>query len=441
MPRLLTVGMLVVLLWPWAAPSDGQAQGPGPREVPSELWEEYPLEEPRSAPRKETRERPGDRHRPAPRVIERVTSDDSNATTTFLVVGLLLLAAAAVLVFARASGRGVIERFRDKKRAPRSGAPGASPAADGRRPRTGIRAAAGRRFQRSNQSLASATSGDSRGLPIGPGRSQRPPAAAPAADVDVPSTAQSTRSPSVTRTRPPTESTRWSRPEPDRDARAPTSPGWEPALGYASVPEGDNSMRRQQEEIKAICRRKHLTLLELVRDVESRGCSDLNRPGLAYALEHLEAHDASCLVVSSLERLSRSAAKLGTLVEWLDRRGARLVVVDIDLDTGTPEGRMVAKALAAVGGSEREILMQRTRKGLEAARLAQRSSGQPAVSDESALKQRIAEMRADGMTLQAIADTLNAEAVPTLRGGALWRPSSVQAAAGYKRPSRARRLA
>jgi hypothetical protein len=40
------------------------------------------------------------------------------------------------------------------------------------------------------------------------------------------------------------------------------------------------------------------------------------------------------------------------------------------------------------------------------------------------------------MTLQAIADTLNREGVPTLRGGAEWRPSSVQAAAGYKRPRR-----
>jgi DNA invertase Pin-like site-specific DNA recombinase len=394
MPRLLTVGMLVTLLWPWPAPFDAQAQGPGPREVPSELWEEYPLDEPRSTPRKETRERRSDRYRPAPRAIDRVTSDGSNATTTFLIVGLLLLAASAVLVFARASGRGVIERFRDKKRTLRGGAPGDSPA--------------------------------------------------PAADVDVPSTAQSTRRPSVPRPRAPTESTQWSRPAPDRDSRPPASPGRQPALGYASVPEeghGNDSMRRQQEVIKAICRRKHLALLELVRDVESRGCSDLNRPGLAYALAHLKAHDASCLVVSSLERLTRSAAKLGILVEWLDRRGTRLVVVDIDLDTGTPEGRMVAKALAAVGGSERKTLMERTRKGLEAARLAQRSSGQPAVSDTSALKQRIAEMRAGGMTLQAIADTLNAEAVPTLRGGALWRPSSVQAATGYKRPSRARRLA
>ena len=39
------------------------------------------------------------------------------------------------------------------------------------------------------------------------------------------------------------------------------------------------------------------------------------------------------------------------------------------------------------------------------------------------------------MTLQAIADVLNADGVPTLRGGTQWRPSSVQAAAGYRRPA------
>jgi DNA invertase Pin-like site-specific DNA recombinase len=404
MPRLLTVGMVVVLLWPWAAPSDAQAQGPGPREVPSELWEEYPLEEPRSTPRKETRERRGDRNRPAPRAIDRATSDGSDATTALLIAGLLLLAACAIFVFARAFAGGVIERFRDKKRALRGGAPGAVWAADGRRPH----------------------------------------------DLDVPPTAQSTRRPSVPRPPPPTGSTQSSGPAPDRDplarARARAlarsgTPARQPALGYATVPEGDqgkDSMRRQQQEIDAICSRKGLDLLKLVRDVESRGGSDLNRPGLAYALEHLEAHDPSCLVVSSLERLSPSAANLGKLVEWIDRRGARLVVVDIDLDTGTPEGRLAAKALATVGGSERKTLMQRTRKGLEAARLAQRASGQPAVSDAPALKQRIADMRAGGMTLQAIADTLNAEGVPTVRGGALWRPSSVQAAVGYKRPKRTR---
>jgi DNA invertase Pin-like site-specific DNA recombinase len=412
MPRLLTVAMLVALLWPWPAPSDAQAQGPGPGEVPSELWEEYPLEEPRSTPRTETSERQGDRNRPAPRAIDRATSDGSDATRALLIAaGLLLLAASAIFVLALASARGVMQRYRDKRRALRGGAPGASSAADGRRPD----------------------------------------------DLDVRSTAQSTRRPSVPRPPPPTKSTQSSGPAPERDALArararararsgapASTPGIQPALGYASVRPGDkgnDSLRRQQQEIDAICSRKGLDLLELVRDVEFRGGSYWKRPGLAYALEHLEAHDASCLVVSSLERLTPSAANLGTLVEWLDQRGARLVVADIDLDTGTPEGRLVAKALATVGGSERKTLMQRTRKGLEAARLAQRSAGQPAVSDPPALKQRIADMRADGMTLQAIADTLNAEGVPTLRGGALWRPSSVQAAAGYKRPRRTSPLA
>jgi hypothetical protein len=49
--------------------------------------------------------------------------------------------------------------------------------------------------------------------------------------------------------------------------------------------------------------------------------------------------------------------------------------------------------------------------------------------------ERINAMREAKMTLQAIADTLNQEGVPTLRGGAMWRPSSVQAALGYRRPS------
>jgi hypothetical protein len=200
--------------------------------------------------------------------------------------------------------------------------------------------------------------------------------------------------------------------------------GRQPALGYASGPAGDVTgwVRRQQWEIEAVCERKGLALLRLVRDIETRDGSDLSRPGLSYALERLAAQDASHLVVSSLERLTRSAASLGTLVEWLDRCGARLVVADLDLDTGTPEGRLRAKALVAAEGSDRATL------------------GRPAVSDRPALRRRISDMRASGMTLQAIADTLNAEGIPTLRGGLEWRPSSVQAAAGYKRPSRKRRL-
>ncbi len=61
--------------------------------------------------------------------------------------------------------------------------------------------------------------------------------------------------------------------------------------------------------------------------------------------------------------------------------------------------------------------------------------GGGSVKDQPALQERIAAMRQSGMTLQAIADTLNGEGIPTIRGGARWRPSSVQTAAGYKRPA------
>ena len=50
------------------------------------------------------------------------------------------------------------------------------------------------------------------------------------------------------------------------------------------------------------------------------------------------------------------------------------------------------------------------------------------------LAQRIAEMRERGLSLHAIAEALNEEGVPTPRGGARWRPSSVQSALGYRRP-------
>jgi DNA invertase Pin-like site-specific DNA recombinase len=221
---------------------------------------------------------------------------------------------------------------------------------------------------------------------------------------------------------------------------APAAP--QRALGYVSAADAGSQVAdldAQTEEIRAACIRNGFESVEVVRDFESHSGSYLERPGLTYAIERLEAGEANCLVVASLERLTRSAAHLGTLIDRLGESRIRLVVLDIQLDTGNPDGRLAAEALANVGTLERKSLDTRTRKGLQAAREARQSSGRPAVADRPGLKNRIADMRARGMTLQAIADTLNNEGVPTLRGGAEWRPSSVQAAVGYKRPKRGAR--
>jgi DNA invertase Pin-like site-specific DNA recombinase len=221
-----------------------------------------------------------------------------------------------------------------------------------------------------------------------------------------------------------------------------TRSGKERALGYTTFPERRRAVspesRYQARRIRAVCEARGMVLHKLVGDVQSYSGPDLERPGLMHALRLLAEGEVSCLVVTGLDRLSRSAANLGTLVQRLDELGARLVVIDIDLDTRSEEGRMAARALMQVGALERSgqpgAKPERPRPRREGS-----SGGRPAVSDRPLLQRRIATMRASGMTLQAIADTLNAEGVPTLRGGAKWRPSSVQAATGYRRPSQQRK--
>jgi peptidoglycan hydrolase-like protein with peptidoglycan-binding domain/DNA invertase Pin-like site-specific DNA recombinase len=211
-------------------------------------------------------------------------------------------------------------------------------------------------------------------------------------------------------------------------------------VGYATAPKtepgGGALVREQATAIEGLCERNGWRLLELVRDVEEPRVKGLDRPGLTYALEKVNRGEASCLVVSQLRRLSPSPADLGRILESIARNGGRLVALDVDVDTAVPAGRKAANVLISVGAWERERVGQRTRKGLQAARAKGQRIGRPAVDDVPELKERIAAMRADGMTLQAIADRLNAEGVPTLRGGEKWRPSSVQAAVGYRRPTR-----
>ena len=160
----------------------------------------------------------------------------------------------------------------------------------------------------------------------------------------------------------------------------------------------------------------------------------LERPGLSYALQRIAEGKARGLVIPDLRRLSRSIIDLGALMEWFRDAQAALVALDLGVDTSTPAGYELAATLIALSDWERERISRRTRNGLAEDRASGRSVGRPAVSDRPELVERITAMRAANMTLQAIADQLNAEGVPTLRGGAMWRPSSVQAALGYQRP-------
>lgn len=216
------------------------------------------------------------------------------------------------------------------------------------------------------------------------------------------------------------------------------------AIGYASCAlpgsAGALELKQQAEVITRECKRRGLELLEVVGEHSPRGRAT-SRPGLEYALDRIDSGAASGLVVVELSRLTHSVTELGGTIQWLLDRDVRLIASVDALDTYTEGGRLAAGLLVSVSGWERSRLSERTRRGLQVARMNGRSVGRPAVADNPDLSQRIAAMRAEGMTLQAIADQLNEEGVPTVRGGAKWRHSSVQAAAGYHRGGRSGREA
>jgi DNA invertase Pin-like site-specific DNA recombinase len=177
-----------------------------------------------------------------------------------------------------------------------------------------------------------------------------------------------------------------------------------------------------------------MRLAKIVHDVEPDNGRRGPGPALRWALERIAAGDADALVTARLEHLSPSVAHLPPILRWFTNHERTLITIDFQLNTSTEAGRLAAVALAGVGSWEHDRLSARTRRGLEAARARGSGQGRAAVADVPELRERISRMRGQGMTLQAIANVLNEDGVATLRGGAMWRPSSVQRAAGYRRP-------
>lgn len=236
-----------------------------------------------------------------------------------------------------------------------------------------------------------------------------------------------------------TDSVRSLAPMPDHPQRESPSPSPTAVIGYASLDaahagESNGDLQLRAREIASECQRRGLALIEVIHDQAPPRQRSLDRLGLAYALGRIAAGDARGLVVSELSQISLALPDLGLVLDWLMSHDARLIAVVPEIDTGEETGRLAVRTIIEVSQWERRRLVERTRAGMRAAR----RKGPASVTDDPKLAERIAGMRGAGMTLQAIANQLNAEGIPTLRGGAMWRPSSVQAAAGYHRPSRSR---
>ncbi|MEE8060135.1 MAG: recombinase family protein [Pseudomonadales bacterium] len=111
------------------------------------------------------------------------------------------------------------------------------------------------------------------------------------------------------------------------------------------------------------------------------------RPIYQEALSKLEKGDV--FVVSSLDRAFRSALDALTELEKLEQRGIQFQSLSQNFDTTTPDGKFLYTLAAALATWEREILSQRTKEGLVAARLRGKTLGRPRKLDDT----QIAEAR------------------------------------------------
>lgn len=92
----------------------------------------------------------------------------------------------------------------------------------------------------------------------------------------------------------------------------------------------------------------------------------MERPGFIAAFKALRSGDT--LVLWKLDRLGRNLSQLLQTAERLEKKGCNLVVVAEAIDTGTPIGRLMFSVMGAFAQLEREMIQERRKAGLAAAR-------------------------------------------------------------------------
>jgi site-specific DNA recombinase len=184
-----------------------------------------------------------------------------------------------------------------------------------------------------------------------------------------------------------------------------------------------HSLQAQQEKIAAYASLYDLDIIDYV--IETGSAKNLNREGLQGALAQIKAGQADALIVVKLDRLTRSVADLGYLVETYFSK-AGLLSVSEQIDTRSASGRLVLNVLASVSQWEREAIGERTKavkqsmkaNGLYCGGLV--PYGQMLVSgqlvtnpQEQAIITRAKALKSEGHSLRSIATMFSQEGLRT----------------------------
>jgi len=199
-------------------------------------------------------------------------------------------------------------------------------------------------------------------------------------------------------------------------------------IGYlrVSTDRQDYGVDAQREIISREAERRGWDVHYIVD--HGKSARSLRRDGVQQALALLDAGEYDTLVVAKLDRLSRSVVDFGNILKRATQRGWRLIALDLGIDMTTPTGQLVAGILMQVAEWEAKIIGERTKAALAVAKKERGIVPGPASAVPASVSEHIAGMRAEGLTLQAIADDLNAAGIESPKGGR-WYPTSVRRAA------------
>ena len=183
-------------------------------------------------------------------------------------------------------------------------------------------------------------------------------------------------------------------------------------IGYARVSRADGSQRvdLQRDALAAAG-----VPSEAVYEDRASGRRD-GRPGLEACLKALRSGDT--LVVWKLDRLGRDLAHLVGLASGLVNRGVGLRVLTgqgAAIDTGTANGRLVFGVFAALAEFERELIRERTRAGLAAARARGRKGGRKFALTKAQVRLAMAAMKNRDTSVTELAAELRVKPVTLYR--------------------------
>lgn len=165
-------------------------------------------------------------------------------------------------------------------------------------------------------------------------------------------------------------------------------------IGYARVSTVGQSLDAQLSQLEKAGAEK--IFQEKISGVKK------NRPELQAMLDYIREGDT--VIVSKLDRIARSTKHLLDIVDCLQKKKVTFSVLNINLDTSTPTGKLMLTMLGAIATFEREMMLERQAEGIEKAKQEGKYKGRKATARAKATEVR--NLVKAGMAKQKIADEL-----------------------------------